>query len=62
MLPEVLQLKLLNLVGDGSDTACVAQESILHIMIPDGNYLYYHVFLEEIYRKRTMSRMKEDFS
>lgn len=52
-------LELLNLVGNGSDTACDAQESILHIMIPDGNYLYYHVFLADIYRKRTIFRMKE---
>lgn len=52
-------LELLNLVGNGSDTACDAQESILHIMIPDGNYLYYHVLLEGIYRKRTIFRMKE---
>lgn len=52
-------LELLNLVGNGSDTACDAQENILHIMLPDGNYLYYHIFLEEIYRKRTISRMKE---
>lgn len=58
MLDRAL-LKLLKLVGDGSDTACDAQESILHIMIPDGNYLHYHIFLEEIYRKRAMSRMKE---
>lgn len=52
-------LELLNLVGDDSDTACDAQESILHIMIPDGNYLYYHILLKEIYRKRTIFRMKE---
>lgn len=51
--------ELLNLVGTDSDTACDAQESILHIMIPDGNYLYYHVFLQDIYHKRTIFRMKE---
>ena len=52
-------LDLLNLVGCDSDTACNAQEQILHVMIPDKNYLYYNCFLTEIYCRRAAFRMEE---
>lgn len=31
---------------------CNAQEKIIQALIPDGNYLYYHVFLTDIYRMK----------
>ena len=50
-------LELLNLIGNGSDPACDAQEQILKILIPDDNFLYYHVFLSELYRNRARFRI-----
>ncbi len=40
---------ILNQVGDGTMEACVAQEQIIHALIPDGNYLYYNCFLADNY-------------
>lgn len=53
-------IDLLNLIGEEyTDTACDAQERILKTMMPDGNYLYYHCILGQIYRRRADFRMKE---
>lgn len=52
-------LDLLNLIGNGSDSACDAQEQILNTLIPDKNYLYYHCFLADIYLNRARFRVKD---
>jgi len=36
-----------------------AAEKILNIMMPDGNYFYYHVFWAEIYLSRAKIGMEE---
>ncbi|MBD5115499.1 MAG: helix-turn-helix transcriptional regulator [Ruminococcaceae bacterium] len=56
---ENAMFDLINLIGEGSDTACDAQEQILKTMMPDGNYLYCHCILGQIYRRRADFRMKE---
>lgn len=53
-------LDLLNLIGNGSDLACDAQEQILNTLIPDKNYLYYHCFLADIYLNRARFRVNEN--
>jgi len=40
---------ILNQIGEGTMEACVAQEQIIHALIPDGNYLYYNCFLADNY-------------
>ncbi len=40
---------ILNQIGEGTMEACVAQEQIIHALIPDENYLYYNCFLAENY-------------
>lgn len=36
---------ILNQIGNSTMAACIAQEQIVHALIPDGNYLYYNYFL-----------------
>ena len=52
-------LRLLNLIGCGSDPACDAQEQILKTMIPDENYLYYYCFFTDLYRSRARFRIND---
>ena len=40
---------ILNQIGEGTVEACIAQEQIIHALIPDGNYLYYNCFLADNY-------------
>ncbi|MCH5273200.1 MAG: helix-turn-helix transcriptional regulator [Lachnospiraceae bacterium] len=56
---DTAMLNLLNLLGNDSDLACDAQEQILKVLIPDQNYLYYHCFLSELYRKRALFRVRD---
>lgn len=52
-------INLLNWKGCWSDKAkCDAAEKILDAMLPDGNYLYNHVFLAEIYLSRAKIGME----
>lgn len=43
---------ILNHIGNRDMLACEAQEKILNALIPDQNYLYYHCFLADNYRRR----------
>ncbi len=43
---------ILNQIGNHDMFACEAQEKILNALIPDQNYLYYHCFLADNYRRR----------
>lgn len=43
---------IVNLVGECSPEACIAQEQIINALIPDGNYLYYNCFLSDSYTSR----------
>lgn len=56
---ENAMFDFINLLGVESDTACDAQEQILKIMMPDGNYSYFHCIFGSIYRRRAYFRMKE---
>lgn len=52
---------ILNQIDNSSVEACIAQEQVLLALIPDGNYLYYNVFLAENYlcRARIFTRENE---
>lgn len=49
---------LLELLGSNTAFACDAAEKIIEAMIPDGRYLYCHLFLAKIYRSRAVFGME----
>lgn len=51
MLNQMLR-DILNHIDNGDMLACEAQEKILNALIPDKNYLHYHCFLADNYRRR----------
>ena len=57
MLDNAL-LKLIVLLTEGGEEGNEAAEKIIKIMLPDGNYSYYHCMLSEIYRRRARNGME----
>ena len=51
---------ILNLIGNGSMIACLAQEQIITALISDGNYMYYHCFLADSNLSKAMLYVKEN--